>query len=154
MQMKWGFCWAGLILFLLPMVVNVFYVLFPPRNAPEAASESNRLLEAVEKGSRVLYLAAMVLLVSPRPMVLLSPWALLAAVFLILYHVVWIRYFARGRDVALLGKSFCGVPMPLAIFPVLYYLCGALWLHNLPAAGWMLIFGISHNILSFQAFRK
>ena len=73
---------------------------------------------------------------------------------LALYHAVWIRYFAGGRDVALLGKSFCGVPMPLAVFPVLYYLCGALWLHNLPAAGLMLIFGVAHNVVSYQSFQK
>lgn len=154
MQLKWGFNWIGLVIFLLPMVINVFYVLFPPKNAPEDAPKGNKMLEAVEKISRMLYLAAMAALVSGRPAALRSPWWVLAAAFLALYHAVWIRYFAGGRDVALLGKSFCGVPMPLAVFPVLYYLCGALWLHNLPAAGLMLIFGVAHNVVSYRSFQK
>lgn len=64
MQLKWGFNWIGLVIFLLPMVINVFYVLFPPKNAPEDAPKGNQLLEVIEKASRMLYLAAMAALVS------------------------------------------------------------------------------------------
>lgn len=154
MQLKWSFNWIGLVIFLLPMGINVFYVLFPPKNTPKDAPKGNQLLEVIEKVSRMLYLAAMAALVSGHPIALRSPWWVLAAAFLALYHAVWIRYFASGRDVALLGKPFWGVPMPLAVFPVLYYLCGALWLHNLPAAGLMLIFGAAHNVVSYQSFQK
>lgn len=47
MQLRWGFNWIGLVIFLLPMVINVFYVLFPPKNAPEDAPKGNKILEAV-----------------------------------------------------------------------------------------------------------
>lgn len=57
-----------------------------------------------------------------------------------LYYIVWIRYFIGGRDAGLLSKSFCLVPMPLAVFPVLYFICAALWLHNIPA-----VITISHS---------
>ena len=71
----------------------------------------------------------------------------------ILYYIVWIRYFAGGRDVALLNRPFLFVPMPLAVFPVLYFLCAALWLHNIPAAIMMMIFGAAHLTVSIQSFR-
>ena len=77
----------------------------------------------------------------------------LAALFLCLYYVVWIRYFAGGRDIALLNRPFLLVPMPLAVFPVLYFLCAALWLHNTPAAVIMLVFGAAHLAVSIQSFR-
>ena len=51
----------------------------------------------------------------------------IAAVFLIIYCLVWIRYFTGGRKVSLL------VPMPLAVFLTLYYLCGAIRLRFDPA---------------------
>ena len=79
---------------------------------------------------------------------------IIAALFLILYYAVWLRYFIGGRKTALLGEPFCFVPMPLAIFPVIYYLCAALWLHNLPAAALMIIFGAAHLAVSLQSFRK
>ena len=44
-------------------------------------------------------------------------------------------------------------PMPLAVFPVLYYLCAAVWLHNLPAGIAMMIFGAAHLTVSIQSFR-
>ena len=41
----------------------------------------------------------------------------------------------------------------LAVFPVLYFLCAALWLHNIPAAILMTIFGAAHLTVSIQSFR-
>lgn len=78
----------------------------------------------------------------------------IAAVFLIFYCLVWICYFTGGRDVSLLGKSFMFVPIPLAVFPVLYYLFGAIWLRNIPAAILMLIFGSAHITISYRSFGK
>lgn len=82
-----------------------------------------------------------------------SGWLYLAALFLLLYYAVWIRYFAGGRAIALLNRSFLLVPMPLAVFPVLYYLCAAIWLHNLPAAILMALFGAAHPAVSILSFR-
>lgn len=82
-----------------------------------------------------------------------SGWLSLAAVFLILYYAVWLRYFMGGREVSLLSRSFLFVPIPLAVFPVLYYLCAAIWMHNLPAAVIMVMFGAAHLTVSVQSFR-
>ena len=58
-----------------------------------------------------------------------------------------------GREISLLSRSFLFVPMPLAVFPVLYFLCAAIWLRNLPAAIIMVIFGTAHLTVSLQSFR-
>ncbi len=47
------------------------------------------------------------------------------ALFLGLYYACWTRYFSRGRDRKLLVKSMLGIPIPMAIAPVLYFLCAA-----------------------------
>ena len=101
----------------------------------------------------MVYLFAVTLLVSRESVDFRSIWLFLAAFFLILYYSVWIRYFAGGRKIALLGSQFFFVPMPLAVFPVLYYLCAALWLHNIPAVIIMIIFGAAHLTVSLQSFR-
>ena len=67
---------------------------------------------------------------------------------------VWLRYFAGGRKTELLRRAFLFVPLPLAVFPVLYYLCAAIWLHNVPAVIIMLIFDAAHITVSLQSFRK
>lgn len=66
--------------------------------------------------------------------------------------MVWLRYFARGRDVAMLNRPFLFVPLPLAVFPVLYFLCAAVWLHNLPAVLLMLVFGAAHLAVTIRSF--
>ena len=58
----------------------------------------------------------------------------------------------RARAIALLQRAFLLVPLPLVFFPVLYYLCAALWLWNLPAVILMLIFGAAHLTVSIQSF--
>ena len=153
MKLCVSFSWVGLLVFALPMLINLFYVLFPPTDAPEAPAAVPRWLELVEQGSRIAYLAAVTLLVSREPLRLRSVWLVLTVCFLLLYYAVWLRYFAGGRRTELLRRAFLLVPMPLAVFPVLYYLCAAAWLHDLPAAALMVVFGAAHLTVSVRSFR-
>ena len=81
-------------------------------------------------------------------------WLFLAALFLLLSYAVWFRYFMGGREIALLRRAFLFVPMPLVVFPVLYFLCAAVWLHNVPAVLLMMIFGAAHLTVSLRSFRS
>lgn len=150
---KIHFSWIGLVVFMIPMVINIFYVIFPPANVQEETPICNKIWEYIEQGSRILYAVCMCGLVSIKAVSVKSPLFFLALVFITLYYIVWIRYFAGGRDVALLGRSFLFVPMPLAVFPVLYFLFAALWMHNYIAAVVMVIFGIAHNVVSYASLK-
>ena len=153
MNLQISFSWIGLVAFALPMLINLVYAAFPPAGEPQPPAPVTRWVEIVEQISRIAYLLAVTLLVSRKPVSVRSTWFFLAAAFLLLYYAVWIRYFVLGRDVALLKRAFLFVPMPLAVFPVLYYLCAALWLHNVPAAVLMVIFGAAHLTVSLQSFQ-
>ena len=153
MNLKVSFSWIGLVIFALPMLINIVYVMFPPAGKAEQTSAVTHWVEIVEQISRIAYLFAVTLLVSRETLSFRSVWFSLAAVFLVLYYAVWLRYFMGGREIALLSRSFLFVPMPLAVFPVLYFLCAAIWLHNLPAAIIMVIFGAAHLTVSLQSFR-
>lgn len=152
MNLKMSFSWVGLVVFALPMLINIAYVMFPPAGEAKPPAPVTHWVEIVEQVSRIAYLFAVTLLVSRRPVSWRSAWLFLAAVFLILYYAVWIRYFALGREIALLKRAFLFVPMPLAVFPVLYFLCAAVWLHNVPAVILMVIFGAAHWTVSIQSF--
>ncbi len=152
MNLKVSFSWVGLVVFALPMLINIAYVMFPPAGEAKPPAPVTHWVEIVEQVSRIAYLLAVTLFVSRRPVSWRSAWLFLAAVFLILYYAVWIRYFALGREIALLKRAFLFVPMPLAVFPVLYFLCAAVWLHNVPAVILMVIFGTAHWTVSIQSF--
>lgn len=151
--MKLSFSWIGLVVFALPMFVNIAYVAFPPAGDVANTKNVTHWVEIVENISRIAYLILMTFPLSKKSLNPQSAWMIFAAVFLILYYIVWIRYFAGGRDIILLGKPFFFVPIPLAVFPVLYYLFAAIWMENIPAAIMMLIFGAAHITVSVQSFR-
>ena len=153
MNLKVSFSWIGLVIFALPMLINIAYVMFPPAGKAEQTAAVTHWVEIVEQISRIAYLFAVTLLVSRDKLGFRSGWLYLAAAFLVLYYAVWLRYFMGGRAIVLLSRSFFFVPMPLAVFPVLYFLCAAIWLHNLPAAIIMVIFGAAHLAVSLQSFR-
>lgn len=153
MNLKVSFSWIGLVIFALPMLINIAYVMFPPAGKAEQAAAVTHWVEIVEQISRIAYLFAVTLLVSRETLSFRSVWFSLAAVFLVLYYAVWLRYFMGGREIVLLSRSFLFVPLPLAVFPVLYFLCAAIWLHNLPAAIIMAVFGAAHLTVSLQSFR-
>ena len=153
MNLKVSFSWVGLVVFALPMLINLAYAAFPPAGKAGPPTPVTRWVELVEQSSRIAYLLAVMLLVSREPVRPQGVWFWLAVCFLALYYAVWIRYFVFGWDVALLERMFLFVPMPLAVFPVLYFLCAALWLHNVPAAVLMVIFGATHLTVSLQSFQ-
>ena len=151
-NIKLGFSWIGLIVFLLPMLINIVYVILPPKNAPTTQQETNKILEIIEQPTRILYMLAIVFLVCKEKVDFTSIWMFVGLIFLALYYIVWFRYFLGGRDIELLGKAFLFVPMPLAVFPVIYFIFSAIWLNNYIAVLFMIIFGIAHNIISYKSF--
>ena len=153
MNLKISFSWIGLVIFALPMIINIAYVIFPPNGNVQQPVAVPRWIELIEQVSRIAYLFAITLLASQKPLSLQSVWLWLASLFLILYYVVWIRYFACGREISFLNRPFLFIPMPLAVLPVLYFLFSAVWLHNLPAAIIMTVFGAAHLTVSIKSFQ-
>ena len=152
-NMKIEFSFMGFIVFLLPMLINIVYFVSGGNEVAQTNDNPHKWLEIVEQGTRILYVIAICFLVSKQEIHFKSPVMVLGALFLVLYYIVWIRYFRGGMDVSLLGKSFLGVPLPLAVFPVLYFICAALWMHNGIALGCMVIFGIAHYAISYISFK-
>ena len=123
MNLKVSFSWVGLVVFALPMLINLAYAAFPPAGKAGPPTPVTRWVALVEQSSRIAYLLAVMLLVSREPVRPQGVWFWLAVCFLALYYAVWIRYFLGGREIALLQRAFLLVPLPLVFFPVLYYLC-------------------------------
>ena len=152
--MHFGFAWQGLVIFILPMIINIAYVIFPPKEGESEPNGKYPVIEAVEQSARVIYFASLCILVSDKKLSYNSALLFAAVFFLVLYYICWIRYFVKGRDVSLLGKKFLLIPQPLAVFPVLYFLFAALWMHNYVAAAVMVVFGVAHNIVSYKNINK
>ena len=49
--MKLSFSWIGLVVFLLPMLINVVYALCPPADAPKTSAPVTRWIEWIRENS-------------------------------------------------------------------------------------------------------
>ena len=94
------------MIFALPMLINIAYVMFPPAGKAEQPVAVTHWIEIVEQISRIAYLFAVTMLVSRDKLGFRSGWLYLAAAFLILYYAVWFRYFMGGREIFLLRSSW------------------------------------------------
>ncbi len=72
-------------------------------------------------------------------------FAILAAAFLLLYYLAWIRYYKGGAYYPeIYTNNFLGIPLPMAVFSVLYYIAASIWLCNLIALCAAMVYGVCH----------
>ncbi|MGB4590124.1 MAG: hypothetical protein WBI17_12985 [Clostridiaceae bacterium] len=83
-------------------------------------------------------------MVSNKASKLNSPYAIAMGIMLLLYYLLWIIYFSG--HVTLLTQ------LGLAVFPVIYFILGELWLHNPLAVIPTLLFGIFHVIITLSYY--
>ena len=149
-DLKIKFSILGVIIFILPMLINLVYFKVAPQESSSVMPNKYRWIEWIEQATRMIYMVFICLLVSKHSVSFKSPYLYLSLFFLILYYIVWIRYFISGMQLSVLKENFLFVPMPLVIFPVLYFIFSALWLNNLPAVITMIIFGVAHYFVSYM----
>lgn len=72
-------------------------------------------------------------------------FAIAAGIMLLLYYIAWIRYYKEGAYYPeIYTESLLGIPLPMAVFSVMYYVLVSIWLCNLIALCAALIYGVCH----------
>ena len=71
-----------------------------------------------------------------------------AVAALAFYYLVWARYFLQGRTAALLYRQIAGIPVPLAVSPVVFLLACSVLTRSLLLAFVTVAFGSAHIFLS------
>lgn len=75
------------------------------------------------------------------------------ALCLLIYYVCWIRYIRNGRTYTLLFQHFLFIPVPMAIFPVLYFFFAGILLRSWPVSAAAIVFALGHIPESIRAWR-
>lgn len=147
--MKFTFSYRAVIVFILLMLPNIVYFISPPTDIPETLGSNMRLVGTIENVVRVISFLLLFFMPKNPNASLRSPWVIGIAIFMLLYFVLWGRYFLEGSTYTALGKDFFGIPMPMVIFPVGCLICTAFWLDCIPAAIATFIFGMVHAVSHF-----
>ncbi len=140
---RFGFSKAGLAAFLLAMLPNILWALFPPANDVLAANAAAfPVWEAIASLSQWLMIAALIVLVCADAGKGQRSKAMLycAAACLVGYYACWILYFT--------GIAGPWLFIAMAVLPTAYFALVALWLENRIALVPAVLFGTIHIALA------
>jgi len=148
----------GGIITLVVLLPNLLAVFFPPTTKlahdPQPKNIRLKILTAVERigqsGSFAIPFFYRLSLASTRQSVALA----IMTGALALYYAGWIRYLVLGRAEELFYRSLLGVPLPMAVLPVIYFLSASIMLGSV----WLMlataVLAIGHISVSWLHCRR
>lgn len=148
---------AGLFILAVIFAPNLLFVFFPPRQIPEGLKSAGILFTVCE---RIGQAACMLLMVFSGANMQANPinsWFALMAVCIFVFEGLWLRYFVRGREFALLFHPLWGIPIPMAIFPVLAFGFAAVWAGSIWLGVAVAVFAVGHfanSWVTYKAIRR
>ncbi|MDF2936233.1 MAG: hypothetical protein K0Q90_1606 [Paenibacillaceae bacterium] len=149
------FYFSSFIIPVLVMLPSVSFMFLSPRNMP---APDEKRVHPVLTAAEAMGRAGTVVLPLFFPFHLERWYGIAAlagmAVCLLLYYAVWIVYYRGGRDFARLFAPIWGIPVPLAVFPSVYFLFASVVLHAAPLLAAGLIFGYAHIAVSLRTYRR
>ncbi len=121
---------ASLLIPLMILLPNLVFVRFPPTSSPPRRT-INLLLNACEAIGRlgVMVVPLFYSMRAERSYETISLIVMLAA--LLFYYKGWIRYLRSDRSYARLLTPMLGIPVPMAVFPCLYFFAASVVLHSI-----------------------
>lgn len=143
----------GFILPLLVLLPNLLLIFFTPHNIPKTVSPPI-IFTVFERIGQVTCFTLPILFgtkIAEQPINFLT-WLML--ICLIIYYLCWIRFFWSGREFAILFKPLGFIPIPMALFPILYFILLAVWLNSYLFAVPAVLFAIGHFVTSWSTFSQ
>lgn len=122
-----GFSYIGLLWLLMLFIPNIIWAQNKPVGYDELAKGENRLLLILERTGQVLVTTCALIFsdFNPKPLTPRSFWLALSLLLMVLYDISWIRYFKGGRKLTDFYRILIGIPVPLALLPVIaFFLLG------------------------------
>lgn len=133
---------------IVPAVVllqNLGFIVWPPEPTSDLHVPQDRMIFRAAEGIGRIGVTILPLFSVIRVEGSLEWFALvLMLLSLGFYGVGWIRYFLGDRQYSILYAPLMGVPVPMAVMPILYFVSASLVLHSIPLMVCSLIFGIGH----------
>ncbi|MDN4069356.1 hypothetical protein NYE70_01535 [Paenibacillus sp. FSL R5-0407] len=142
----------GILISILVMLPNLLFLFRGPRNMPKSLSPSPMIITILERVGQISCFAMPLLFgikIAEQPMNLIP---VLMGICLLVYYACWIRYFAGGNLFALLYKPLGPIPVPMALFPILYFILLGLWMRSYLFIVPSLLFAVGHFINSWRVY--
>lgn len=148
----------GGIIAVVILLPNLLVVLFPPKlklaNVSARVDGLSQVMNIFERVGQIGSFTIPFFYQLKCSTILDTTMLIIMSSALILYYAGWIRYFVKGRNEGLFYKSMLGIPLPMAIMPIIYFISASVLL----SSGWLLIsailLGAGHITVSWQHSRS
>ncbi|WP_218059063.1 hypothetical protein [Orenia metallireducens] len=134
------------------LLPNLLFVIFPPKNIPNGLQDVHLFFTIIE---RIGIIAFIVILLTSNVSFInlnINLFLLLMILCIVVYYSLWLRYVLKGQDFSLLFTPLLFIPIPMAIFPVSYFLFASFWINSIYLAITTLIFAIGHFVNSWNSY--
>lgn len=130
---QFGFSYVGLLYLMMLFTPNAFWAKNKPIDAQPITE--HKVLLFFERVGQALCTSIVLVFrnFNLAPFSQRSIWLLVSFSLMLLYELCWVRYFIGPHTEKTFYQSFCGVPIPLAVLPVLAFFFlgvygGVIWL--------------------------
>ena len=144
--MQFGFSYIGLIMLLMLFVPNFIWTKNQPKDYDKYAKKENKVLLALERTGQFI-VTPCALIFSNFNFHGFNFWSavlILALLNLVVYDIAWIRYFRSEKTMKDFYKSFLGMPLALATYPVIAFFLLGIYGGNIIMIVGAVILGIGH----------
>ena len=144
--MQFGFSYVGLIMLLMLFIPNFIWTKNQPKDYEKYSKNENKVLLAFERIGQFIVTPA-ALLFSSFNFHGFNYWSavlILALLNLVVYDIAWIRYFKSEKTMQDFYKSFLGMPLALATYPVIAFFLLGIYGGNIIMILGAVILGIGH----------
>lgn len=147
----------GGIITLAVLLPNLLMFLLPPVGVPPRAEKKDGLMKIMEVIERIGQAGSFLIpFFYPLPALReASVDALVVmALALLFYYVCWARYALKGHRFVLLYAPMFGVPLPMAVSPVVYFAAAAIFLRSMPLVIAVGLLATGHLYVSYSEWKR
>lgn len=139
------------ILILLP---NVLMFIWPPEGMPYKQPKVPLVMTSIENIGRFLCILAPLYLLEGESIQTFNGVVGLMLLSLIIYYIGWGRYLLSGNQYKALFEPLLKLPIPMAIFPVIYFMCFAILTQSVILGGAIILFAVGHLYISWLTYQS
>ena len=138
---------SGILIPFLVLIPNILWMVLSTKGS-DSITEEPILLTIIENIGRIATLILPLFYSINWQKKNSIPVLAIMGIALLIYYVAWGRFFLNGRTSDLLSKPLFGIPLPLALAPVLFFIFSSYILDSWWMFAASVIFGTAHIWIS------
>ncbi|MFO8234712.1 MAG: hypothetical protein R6U04_04810 [Bacteroidales bacterium] len=147
--------WINLIIPGVILLPSLFFFWYSPSGSSEEWEKEQRPLTTIlEWIGRIGIILTPIFTSLQKESIGEDMAVIVMIIFLLIYYACWFRFFAYEMDSYFLYAPLAGIPLPMAISPVIYFLFASYPLHSIPLLISTIIFGIGHIWNTYNSYKQ